>query len=116
MTEVKIDLGTFDALKTMTGADFLPVLIETYFSDSASLLAEMNAALQAGDSQRFGRAAHALKGNSATLGASTLATQARELEMMGKGGNLDGADEKLEALQVEYQQVQVALEGLRDAL
>jgi len=116
MTEAKIDLGTFEALKTMAGADFLPVLIDTYFSDSASLLTEMSTALQAGDSQRFSRAAHALKGNSATLGASTLATQARELEMMGKVGNLAGGAQKLEALQAEYQQVQVALEGLRDAL
>jgi HPt (histidine-containing phosphotransfer) domain-containing protein len=116
MTEAIIDPGTFDALKTMTGADFLPVLIDTYFSDSAELLTEIRSALDSGDSQRFGRAAHSFKGNSATFGAMSLAALARELELMGKNNNLDGAVEKLDALQANYRQVQAALEALRDDL
>jgi histidine phosphotransfer protein HptB len=116
MTENIIDQASFETLKGMMGADFLPTLIDAYFVDAADLFRTMQEALDVGDCTRFSRAAHSLKGNSATFGAMKLAEQARKCEFMGKAGNLEGADQKLEALLVEYQQVQTALEGLRDAL
>lgn len=116
MAVTKIDMATFGSLKEMTGGEFLQGLIDTYFSDATSLLAEMASALTAGDAPRFGRAAHSLKGNSATFGATALAEKARELEFMGKGGNLEGASPKLEALTAEYQLVRSELEALRDGL
>lgn len=111
-----IDQASFEALKAMTGADFLPTLMDTYFSDAADLFNAMREALTAADCTRFSRAAHSFKGNSASFGALKLAERARECEFLGKSGSLEGADLKLEALMVEFQQVRAALEELRDAL
>ena len=111
-----IDRNAFENLKAMAGADYLPVLIDAYFEDSAGLFDEMETALQAGDAQRFSRAAHSLKGNSANFGASHLTGLSRELELLGKSGSLEGARPRLEALAVEYSRVKEALEGLRNGL
>ncbi len=116
MADSVIDRKAFEMLKEMTGADFLPVLIDTYFEDSAGLLAELHSSLEAGDCLRFSRAAHSLKGNSSNFGATDLTAQSRELEFLGKSGSLEGAAPKLEALEAEYGRVKQALEGLRDEL
>jgi HPt (histidine-containing phosphotransfer) domain-containing protein len=116
MTQTVIDPGMFETLKAMTGADYLPVLIDAYYEDADGLFEEMRAALAAGDSARFGRAAHSLKGNSANFGATHLTDLSRELEFLGKGGSLEGAGPKLEDLAAEYARVKQALEALRDDL
>jgi HPt (histidine-containing phosphotransfer) domain-containing protein len=116
MHTTRIDQAAFNELKGMTGPEFLPELIDAYFSDTASMIEELKTTLQAGDSQRFGRAAHSIKGNSATFGAASLASIARELEMMGKSGSLEGAEKGLQALEVEYELVKQDLEALRDEL
>jgi hypothetical protein len=50
------------------------------------------------------------------LGALTLSALAKELEMMGKGANLEGAAAKLAEADTEYARVRVALEAKRGAL
>jgi CheY-like chemotaxis protein len=107
-----IDEKAFDELVTSVGGDtaFLGELIETYFSDAAELLATMRRALAGGNVDEFRRAAHSLKSNSANLGALRLSALARDLEMMGKAGVLDGAADKIAQAESEYAQVKVALE------
>lgn len=114
MTEPVIDLTTFNNLKTMAGADFLPELIAAYFEDADRLFGEMRAALAGENCPVFSRAAHSLKGNSANFGATRLTGLARELEYLGKSGSLEGAVPKMDVLWVEYEQVKQALEALRD--
>jgi HPt (histidine-containing phosphotransfer) domain-containing protein len=111
-----IDKGTFDSLKEMTGADYLPVLIDAYFEDADILFAEMHSALAAGDAVRVGRAGHSLKGNSANFGATALTALARELEFLGKEGNLAGCGPKIEEVAAAYKQVKQELEAMRNGL
>ncbi len=110
-----LDEMTFANLKATMGADFIGELIATFLEDSPQLLAEMKRAYAANDLDSFRRAAHSLKSNSNNFGATTLAAQAKELEQMAREGNLQGADQKIAALEHAYQQVARTLENKRGA-
>jgi histidine phosphotransfer protein HptB len=114
MSEQVVDQTIFDNLKSMMGEDFIGELIDVYFEDAPLLIAEMRHALANQDTEVFRRAAHSLKSNSANFGAMRLSAFARELEMMGKDGKLDGASPKIEQLEAEYGQVQLALRDLQN--
>lgn len=91
MTRV-IDPHTFDELQANAGADFVAELVDTFAEEAPLLLAEMRAALAAGAAERFCRAAHSLKSNSSTFGASHLAATARDLELGGLPVDARGVD------------------------
>lgn len=57
-TQVLIDRKTFDELRQMVGDDFIHELLETFFESGPQLIAEMRAALAAGDADAFQRSAH----------------------------------------------------------
>lgn len=107
-----IDLTVFNNLKDATGADFISVLIDTYFEDSLDLMNNLKTALAARDAESFRRAAHTIKSNAAMFGAMELSAQARELEIMGREKNLEVGN-KLEALQEAFEQVKDALKELK---
>jgi len=107
-----IDQKTFDELRQMVGEGFIHELLETFFESSPQLIAEMQAALAAGDADTFQRLAHSMKSNSASFGALELAAQARLLEAMGRQGNLDGAALLLSELEATYGQVEGELKEL----
>jgi PAS domain S-box-containing protein len=113
-----IDQKAFDELVASTGGDaaFLGELMDTYFADAPELMAQMRSSLAAGDAETFRRAAHTLKSSSATLGAMTLSDLAKDLEMMGKAGTLEGAASRIAQVETEYARVRVALEQKRAAL
>jgi HPt (histidine-containing phosphotransfer) domain-containing protein len=97
-----IDRETYDQLKSMAGEDFIGELIDAYLDDSPQLITAMRESLKSSDADVFRRSAHSLKSNSASLGAINLAALARELEMMGKAGDLTGAQPVLDQLILEY--------------
>jgi len=74
-------------------------------------VADLRQALAAGNAPNFQRAAHSLKSNSASVGALGLSAQAKELEMIGRSGQLTGAAEKLDALAASYAEVEAALKA-----
>ena len=76
---------------------------------------ELRGALAAGDADRFRRAAHSLKSNSHTFGATRLGALARDLELGGLDRVRDADGEPLDALAREYAQVAAALTELRNA-
>ena len=78
-----IDPHTFDELQANAGADFVAELVETFADEAPALLAELRAAFDAGSAERFRRAAHSLKSNSASFGAMQLTGLARALELGG---------------------------------
>ena len=109
-----IDEMTFAELKTTVGADFIGELIDAYLDDTPKLINELAESLAQQDVTKFGRTAHSIKSSSASLGALPLSWLAKELEMMGKQGNLSEAESKVKHLQESYFQVQHKLEELRD--
>lgn len=110
---MELDMTTFEELKQMSGEDFIDELVDTFLEDSPKLVGEMKAALQANDVDAFRRAAHSLKSNSATFGATRLSELSRELEMLGKEHRLSEAEPRLQPLEETLQSVCAELKGLR---
>lgn len=108
MPEPVIDKATFAELQDAAGADFVAELVDTFFQEAPAMLAELRAAYAAGSADAFRRAAHSLKSNSNTFGASRLAQLARELEL----GGLIADAAPLDALDQEYQRAAAALQDI----
>jgi histidine phosphotransfer protein HptB len=108
MNPVVIDPHIFDELQANAGADFVLELVDTFAEEAPRLLAELRSALAADATERFRRAAHSLKSNSNTFGATRLATMARALELGGLPPNADAVD----ALAPEIEMTLAALQAL----
>ena len=112
MSEAVIDQATFDGLVELVGDDFIGELAGTFFEEAPGLLAEMERALDEGDAGAFRRAAHSLKSNGDSFGATRMTSLARELETMGRDGRLDKAGPKLPQLEAAYEEAAEALKAL----
>lgn len=87
-------------------------LIDTFFEEAPALVAAIRAGLAAGDSDRVRRAAHSLKQNAATLGASDLMEVSRDLEVMARSGDLRDAAPFLARIEAGYTPTRSALDAL----
>jgi HPt (histidine-containing phosphotransfer) domain-containing protein len=77
------------------------------------MLAELRSARAENHAERFRRAAHSLKSNSNTFGASKLAALARALELKGLDVVPARDTAALAALEAEYAHAATALKNLR---
>lgn len=102
-------------LQRLAGGDrgFVLEMLDTFLEDAPALLSKMRMALQTGDAAAFRIAAHSLKSNSVEFGAMELSALCRELEKMGREGDLSQAAEKLEAVGAQYVLVEQALRQAR---
>ena len=107
-----IDLNAFNILKESTDADFIRELINTFLEDAPLQIQQMKDAIDKKDAELFKRAAHTVKSNAATFGATQLASLARELESMGRENNLEIGN-RLEALEEAFYQVKNQLNELK---
>ena len=108
MTPADIDMTVFAELQDTAGAEFVAELVGTFLEEAPTMLAELRSAQVAGSAEGFRRAAHSLKSNSNTFGATLLGVMARDLEL----GGLITDTAPLEALEAEYHKVAVALKDL----
>jgi histidine phosphotransfer protein HptB len=109
MSTATIDGAVFAELQDTAGADFAKELLQTFFEEAPGMLAELRQALEADDAEGFRRAAHSLKSNSLTFGATALAGMARRLELEGLPA---ARAEGLDTLQNEYERAAAALAAL----
>jgi signal transduction histidine kinase/CheY-like chemotaxis protein/HPt (histidine-containing phosphotransfer) domain-containing protein len=79
-------LGTLAARLGDRAPAFLGSLLSTWEGESARRLEELDAAVDADDDEAAARAAHALKGGSASMGAVRLATTCAQLEQDVRAG------------------------------
>lgn len=109
-----IDRETLNSLLEAVGGDleFLAELLAEYFRDAPAQFQNMATALSAHDAEAFRRAAHSLKSNSANFGALALSGRLKELEDMGKSGNLDRAGILIAQADAEYREAKIALETI----
>jgi HPt (histidine-containing phosphotransfer) domain-containing protein len=114
-TQSIIDLPTFEALREAMGSDYIIEVIQAYFEETPHLLSDLSQALEKQDCETFRRSAHSIKSTSNSFGALQFGAQAKELEMMGREGKLEGAAPKVEALLADYDLVKQALEELGHA-
>lgn len=103
-----IDVAVFAELQAAAGHAFIIELVQTFSEEAPTLLVELRRAQQAGAADRFRRAAHSLKSNCNTFGATRLAELARSLEL-----NAMPADTAaLELLEAEFAGTMSALTRL----
>jgi CheY-like chemotaxis protein len=109
-----VDRPAFEDLKKEMGLDFIRELVDAYCEETPQLISALRQALADQDAEAFRRAAHSIKSTSNTLGALRSGSLAKELEMLGKAGQLGAAAAEVERLATDYLQVQQALKELCD--
>ncbi len=113
-----IDERVLDDLRASVGGDlgFVRDLVDTFLADSAGQVDAIEAAVAANDAEALVRPAHTLKSSSATLGATTLSTTARTLEMAGRSGSLDDSEtrEAATSIRAEWHETTTALHAWAD--
>ena len=107
-----LDRTVFERLRYLQDEehDYLSELIATYLDSAPKLLDTLRVAIAGDDVPAAQKAAHTLKGSSASLGAAMLAAHCKELEMLARGGAITGATEWLLKIENEYARVKHALE------
>ena len=108
MSETLIDKDTFAALQEAAGAEFVAELVGTFLEEAPGMLAELRSAQASGAADSFRRAAHSLKSNSNTFGATRLGELARDLELGGMIADIA----PLDGLEAEYRRTAAALKEL----
>jgi CheY-like chemotaxis protein/HPt (histidine-containing phosphotransfer) domain-containing protein len=107
-----LDQTTIDGLRALESPDhptLVADLMGTYVNNSDELLDDLRSALEDQNAERVNRSAHALKSSSANVGALPLSALCRELEAMGREGDLAGAKDLFERLVAEHHRVIAAL-------
>ena len=77
-------------------------IIDTFLEDAPDLVANMRKGVDQGNAADLRIAAHSLKSNSADFGAETLRELCKQAELLGKMGELDGADNLVSRAASEY--------------
>jgi HPt (histidine-containing phosphotransfer) domain-containing protein len=73
-------------------------LVEIFVNDYPQMLNTLRKSLESTDAETLSRTAHSLKGMLRNFQADAVADKAFELEKIGKQGELDGADQIIESL------------------
>ena len=107
-----INAALYAELQATAGAEFAAELVATFFEEAPVMLAELRSALVDGNAERFRRAAHSLKSNSHTFGATALGALAREIELRGLDGDPARDEAALDALAAAYALAAAALKEL----
>jgi histidine phosphotransfer protein HptB len=95
---MRLDPAALEQLRDLGGDDFVVELAATFLGEAPPLLA----ALRGSDVDEVRRAAHTLKSNGATFGATRLSELCRELEEQARAGDLSGAPALADRIEAEY--------------
>ncbi|MFM2357228.1 MAG: hypothetical protein RLZZ528_2964, partial [Pseudomonadota bacterium] len=112
-----LDPKALDRLLDVIGGDreALRDLVQSFLDDGPGLVARLEQAVAANDADALRRAAHTLKGSAADFGATTLASLCREIEALGRAGEVATAASRVEAAAREYRIAEQGLKGLLTA-
>ncbi|MCB1738080.1 MAG: response regulator, partial [Gammaproteobacteria bacterium] len=106
-----LDMDTLNMLREIMDDKF-QVLIDAYLGETPKLLADIDAAIATGDAAALRLAAHSLKSSSANMGAMALSESGRELENLGRDGQIDGSAELAATAKQQFSAVRDALNAL----
>lgn len=108
MSQQLIDGTAFADLRETVDGDFALELLDTFLDEAPGMVAALRTTATAQDGDGFRRAAHSIKSNATTFGATALADIARRLELEG----MDAA--MIAELEGVYARTETALRGMRD--
>jgi len=102
-----------EVLDRMDGDEVvLREILALFGQDAPHMMRKLEEARASGDAQRVERAAHSLKGASATISARTVAPLAQRVEQLAREGRLPEALDQMDDLRREMQRLARALESL----
>jgi CheY-like chemotaxis protein len=110
-----IDPDKIEELKELAcgaDSDWLEGLIHQFLADSSLRLEKLRGACASGEAKAVEDVAHALKGSSATMGATVVQRIAERLQLMGRSDALEGAGMLLGELERELGTAGKYLEGV----
>jgi PAS domain S-box-containing protein len=105
-----VDLTQLEA--TVGDPTFVRELISTFLSDAPHLVGTLRSSLEEHNPEELRIAAHTLKSNGWTFGATALASLSEELELSAQTKTLTGAGELVSRIENEYARVEGALGAL----
>jgi CheY-like chemotaxis protein/HPt (histidine-containing phosphotransfer) domain-containing protein len=116
--EGPLDPDALDRLMETAGGDpeFVGVLLDSFNDDAPAILEELRDGLSTGDDAIVRRAAHTLKSNAATFGATALAELCAELEAHARTGELTNGQEAAGHIETAYGTARAALDEWRATL
>ena len=91
------------------GTELLNQLIDTYLQESPRFIDAIEQAVTQADAAALDISAHSLKSSSAALGAIRFSQLCKDLEAMGREGQIDGSAALVEQLKAEYARVETAM-------
>jgi len=96
-----------DTLRRATGGNekIARSLVKTFLADTPKKLSLLRRAVSEKDAGILATVAHSLKGSLALIGAQKAAGTARNLQAMGRLGNLSGAAAEFRVLESEFQEL-----------
>lgn len=105
-------LDRIRAVGTAGNARLLERIIRLFLQDAPRQLDTLHTALENDDADAVVRAAHSLKSSSANVGATELAEASRELEALGKAGDLVAVSARMPLLEFHQREAAAALAKL----
>jgi HPt (histidine-containing phosphotransfer) domain-containing protein len=111
-----LDNAVLNGLRESVGDDpeFLAELVDDFLADAPSQLESLRETATSGDATGARRAAHTLKGNSRTFGATRLASRCQEVEAAAGVGDLDAVLSQVDEIDREWVRVRAELVAVRD--
>ena len=92
--------------------ELLTEVVNLYLEDCPNLVGSIRGAIERADARALERAAHKLKGSVANFSARAAYDAALRLEVMGRGGHLEEANEALERLEMALAELKPVLLSL----
>jgi HPt (histidine-containing phosphotransfer) domain-containing protein len=107
-----LDRSMLDALRRLSTEqeDVLAVLVGLFLRDTPDRLAELRAAVAAGDCDTAAPTAHIIRGAAGYFGASAMLAMSESIETAARVGSLLGLSASVEELKAEYERVAAALQ------
>ena len=112
-SEFSLEAAALQNLRDLGGMDFVIEVVDLFLADAPALITSLRSSLERQDTEELRRAAHTLKSNGSTLGATAFATLCRTAEQRAKDGSLDGLSQLVDQIEQEYRTLQETLASLR---
>jgi HPt (histidine-containing phosphotransfer) domain-containing protein len=110
-----IDPQAIENLRALNPGDndeFVREIAGIFLEDTPLRIAELDQSLAAGDTTKFTRAAHSIKGSSANLGANAVRAVAEKLEHQSRTQGLDSVNPLVTELKSEFSRAEAELSRL----
>lgn len=107
-----IESEQIESLLDAAGVDGVKDILEAFWRSTDQLSADIARYVETAACADAAKAAHALKGSAANVGANRLADAARRVETFSKNGDLAGVKNAVDRLAVIYRETRAALDRL----